>query len=89
MPIDRDHDDERKARVAALIREARDLRARSEQALTRARELTVQSVALVQHEEFRQQREALLRSAREALNRSAVPANAILRLPSTPRKKSA
>ena len=68
MPIDRRDDDERRARAAALVKQGRDLRVRARAAQAEAHLLIEKSGHLIACEERRQQRDALLRRATEALN---------------------
>jgi len=80
VPIDRDQDDERKARVAALL-QAHELRARSEQARARARALISQSAELILREEWRKQREMLIARAQQALDVAKPSGPLIVRFP--------
>ncbi len=89
MAIDRTDDGERKARLDALLQEARALKKRGAVVKRRAHELETRSTELLQAEERRRQRETLLRRATEALKIAKTSAPAALRFRRKPRKKSA
>jgi hypothetical protein len=90
MSIDRDNDGERKARVEALLREARLLRGRAKAAKTRACELVADSEALMDHQSrWKQRRTALLRLATDAVKIAKAGSPTRFRIPIRGRKKTA
>jgi hypothetical protein len=90
VTLNRDEDDERKARADALLSQAREVRDRAQAAATRARELIEHSKELALREERRQQRERLLRRATEAVKIAKADTRpAIRRFPSNPKAKRA
>ena len=87
MPIDRRDDSERKARVEAVLKQARELRARAENARHRAREAIANAKELLARDERRVQRDALLKRAKEALRIAQASSTILLPLPMGKRRK--
>jgi len=67
VPVDRHPDDERRARLAELLKETRRLRESSAKARDHARETVARSTELWRRNDLRQRNEALLARAQEAL----------------------
>jgi hypothetical protein len=89
VTVTRDNDAERRARIAALLRQARALRAHAAAARERAQALLARAAELSRQDEQRRHREALLKRATEALKAAKVePRTAIRRFRIGGRRKA-
>ena len=89
VTVTRDNDAERRARIAALLREARALRANAAAARERAQALLARAAELSRQDDRRRHREALLKRATESLKGVKVePRAATRRFPLGRRRKA-
>jgi len=89
--MDRPNDDERRARMKALVQQAHELRARAEAARREAQTILAHSSKLLSHVEPRTPRDTSVSTATDALDQVSTTSSSavVLPFPIDRRKKSA